>query len=66
MDEGKLLLGLREVSKLLGVSPRSVWTWADEGKFPAPLELGRLRRWRREDVISFLANKALDANGGEA
>ena len=55
MAEGKLLLDIREVSKLLGVSTRAIWGWADEGKFPAPLELGRLRRWRLVDVEAFLA-----------
>jgi prophage regulatory protein len=61
----KLLIDIREVSALLGVSPRAVWGWSDEGKFPAPIELGRLRRWRRADIEAWLKQRADAANGGD-
>src|SRR5262249_52317383 len=57
-----LLLTLREVSQLLGISQRSIWGWANDGKFPPPLELGRLRRWRqkRKPTVVSIVN---DPNG---
>lgn len=62
----KLLLDVREVSKLLGLAPRTIWGWANDDQFPPPLELGRLRRWRREDIESWLARRAAAAQkGGE-
>jgi predicted DNA-binding transcriptional regulator AlpA len=54
----KLLLNIREVAGLLGVSPRAVWGWAADGKFPPPLQLGRLRRWHRGTIERFLDRQA--------
>jgi prophage regulatory protein len=65
MTDERILLDLREVSKLLGISPRAIWGWADAGTFPPPLELGRLRRWRRVDIESWLARQAAAAKGGD-
>lgn len=62
--DNKLLLSIREVAQLLGVSQRAIWGWAHDGKFPAPLELGRLRRWRRQDIETWLAEQSDTANGG--
>ena len=64
MTDEKLLLDIREVSKLMGVSPRAIWGWAVAGHFPTPLKLGRLRRWRRADIDTWLARKAVELKGG--
>lgn len=58
MSERKLLLDVKEVAGLMGVSRRAIWTWADDGTFPEPLKFGRLRRWHRDSVEKFLADKA--------
>jgi excisionase family DNA binding protein len=58
MAEEKLLLDVREVASLLGVSPRSVWEWSDSGQIPKPISLGRLRRWRRMDLEDWLRQAA--------
>ncbi|MFO0881143.1 MAG: helix-turn-helix domain-containing protein [Gemmataceae bacterium] len=58
MPADKLLLDVREVAALLGCSDRAVWGWSTSGKFPPPLELGRLRKWRRVDVEAWLEQKA--------
>jgi excisionase family DNA binding protein len=64
VNDDRLLLTIRDVSKLLGISQRAIWGWANDGKFPPPLELGRLRRWRREDIEAWLARQAEAAKGG--
>jgi prophage regulatory protein len=61
MSDQVLLLDLVEVAKLLRVSQRALWGWAKAGEFPAPIQLGRLRRWRREDVNQWLADQAAAA-----
>ena len=42
---GKLLLTAKEVAEMLGVSARTVWTWRDIGRLPAPVKIGRCVRW---------------------
>ena len=49
------LLDVRAVAQLLDCSPRHVYRLADVGKMPAPLKLGALVRWRREDIDAWLA-----------
>ncbi len=61
----KLVFDVREVAKLLGVSPRSVWEWANNGKFPQPIALGRLRRWRLADVENWLAQQPTGKGAGD-
>ena len=53
-----LLLDIRQVAELCGVSPRSIWGWADDRKFPQPIKLGRLRRWSLADVQSWIAEQS--------
>jgi excisionase family DNA binding protein len=59
-----LLLDVVDVASMLGVSPRSIVGWVASGSFPAPLCLGRLKRWRRQDVETHLATLAAAAKGG--
>ncbi len=54
----RMLLDVRELSQRLGVSQRAIWSWVERGEFPAPIELGRLRRWRLQDIERWLAEKA--------
>ena len=35
------LLSLPQVAKLCGVSPRTVWSWAESGISPPPLKIGK-------------------------
>jgi excisionase family DNA binding protein len=53
-----MLLDVRELSQRLGVSQRAIWAWVERGELPAPIELGRLRRWRLQDIERWLAEKA--------
>ncbi|MBV8232945.1 MAG: helix-turn-helix domain-containing protein [Planctomycetaceae bacterium] len=45
------LLDVVAVADLLGVCERSVWRWTHGGRLPAPVTIGRVRRWRA-DVIA--------------
>jgi excisionase family DNA binding protein len=44
----------REVAKLIGCCARHVENQARAGRFPAPIQIGKLRRWRPEDVDAFI------------
>jgi excisionase family DNA binding protein len=50
-----LLLDVRAVARLLDCSSRHVYRLADAGKMPAPIKLGALVRWRRQDIDAWLA-----------
>lgn len=43
---GENLENVNEIASRLGVSPRTVWKLVGEGKLPAPLSVGRQKRWR--------------------
>jgi excisionase family DNA binding protein len=49
------LLTVRAVAALLHCSPRHVYRLADAGLMPAPVRLGHLVRWRRQDLDAWLA-----------
>ena len=51
------LLSIKEVSDLLGVSQKSCYDKIYRGFLPAPLRIGRLLRWRREDIETWLQDK---------
>src|SRR4051794_24479932 len=43
---GDATIPVNLVSQLLSCSGRHVWRLVDAGLMPAPLQIGRLRRWR--------------------
>ena len=49
------LLDKRALAALLACSTRHVDRLADAGRMPAPLKLGALVRWRRQDIEDWLA-----------
>jgi len=49
------LLDVRAVAQLLDCSPRHVYRLSDAGAMPAPVRLGALVRWRRQDIGDWLA-----------
>ena len=49
-----LLVDVKEVAAVLGVSARTVWRLVSTGEFPPPIKLGRLSRWRRKDVLRYV------------
>jgi excisionase family DNA binding protein len=49
------LLRTKEVARLFGVSPRTVWRWVKRGLLPAPARLrGKIVRWPTRDILSYL------------
>jgi predicted DNA-binding transcriptional regulator AlpA len=44
----------RELQSLLKVCGRTIDRLVARGKFPAPIRVGRSRRWRDGDVRSFM------------
>ena len=52
-DEAVRLLNVKEVAKALQCSPRAVAAWTASGKLVS-VKLGRLRRYRPEDVEVFI------------
>ena len=50
------LLDVQAVAALLRCSPRTVYRLADSGKLPRPLKLGALVRWRRDEVLQWIAD----------
>jgi len=61
----QLLLCVKEVAVLLGVSARSVWRLVAAGDLPQPIRLGkRLVRWRRVHLEALVANWRADERGG--
>lgn len=43
--EGSLAIDVRQLAKLLGISPRHVERLDEDGKLPSPIRLGRAKRW---------------------
>ncbi len=51
-----VLLDRRAVAALLGCSAKHVGRLADSGRMPAPVRLGWLVRWRREEIERWIAD----------
>ncbi|MBP7748480.1 MAG: helix-turn-helix domain-containing protein [Phycisphaerae bacterium] len=49
------------VGTLLGVSGRTVARMVDAGRLPAPVRIGRLKRWRLAEVRAWVAAGCPDA-----
>jgi prophage regulatory protein len=48
------LISANEVSKLLGVSQRTVWRLLSAGKLPEPVRFGGNVRWRKFDIMQWI------------
>lgn len=48
--ETKQLLNIKEVSATLNISTATIWRHVKAGTLPAPVKIGRLKRWRRSDI----------------
>jgi len=49
------LLDVDEVCEIVGLSRRSIYRLADRGAMPRGLRLGGSRRWRRAEVLAWIA-----------
>ena len=57
-----LLVDQREAARLLGISPRTVFTLATSGRLPF-LRIGRLKKFAVADIEAFIARERI---GGES
>ncbi|MGL5306592.1 helix-turn-helix transcriptional regulator [Aeromonas rivipollensis] len=48
------LMTEKQVLETLQVCRTTLWAWRKGGKFPAPVKMGSLNRWREQDVMSFI------------
>jgi excisionase family DNA binding protein len=48
------LLNTQDVAALLGVSPKTIRRLLDAGKLPQIVRIGRLIRWRENDIINMI------------
>lgn len=48
------LIDAVEVSRLIGMSARTVWRLKDAGKMPKPVSIGRRVRWRRAEIDEWI------------
>jgi excisionase family DNA binding protein len=54
MVELPLMLKVKEVAHLLGVSERKIYRLRDAKEIPAPIKIGHSTRWRRKDIELFV------------
>ena len=54
-DTEQLLISAPEVAKILGISARSVWRLHSAGKLISPIRLGGAVRWRRDEILRWIA-----------
>lgn len=59
-----MLLDVREVASALHCSRRHIQRLADSGRMPAPLRLGCLVRWRRDEILQWIADGCLPIGRG--
>jgi excisionase family DNA binding protein len=58
-----LLMCVKDVAKLLGVSVRTVWRLVSAGELPKPCSIGQCSRWHREDVEKFVTALRKSSSG---
>ena len=49
------LLTVKQIAKLLVLSPRTIYRLAAEDRMPAPVRVGRSVRWDTKDIEAWLA-----------
>ncbi|MBN1489761.1 MAG: hypothetical protein JXA69_07575 [Phycisphaerae bacterium] len=58
------LIDVNAVAAMLGCSARHIWRLAEAGpdgysRMPPPVSLGVLKRWRRTELLEWLAQRCL-------
>lgn len=52
-------LGTQEAARLLGVTPRTLYRFIDEGQLPA-YKLGRVIRLKESDLVAFIEGARIE------
>jgi predicted DNA-binding transcriptional regulator AlpA len=61
-----LAVSAKDLAKMLAVSIRQVWRLNSAGKLPRPVRLGGSVRWRRDEIVAFVAAGCPDRKVWEA
>lgn len=48
-------LTAKQLGKILGLSPRTVWRFRSSGQLPKPIKIGGAIRWRLSDIEKHFA-----------
>ena len=48
-----LLWSVKQLSAALGIGQRTLWRMDSAGKIPKAVTLGRLKRWRRQEILEW-------------
>ena len=50
-----ILVDVAEVAKICGLSRSAFYKLVSSGRAPKPIKLGRASRWRRQEIIDWIA-----------
>ncbi len=48
------LLTVEQAAAMAGVGKRSWWRFSSSGRAPAPVRIGRCRRWVRSELVAWI------------
>lgn len=51
-----VLISVDVLASMIGLSPRTVWRQLSAGRIPTPLRIGANVRWRRSDIVDWIAS----------
>jgi excisionase family DNA binding protein len=54
VPEQSCLIDVGKVAVLLACSVKQIYRMADSGRMPRPVKLGRLNRWRRDEIEAWI------------
>lgn len=49
-EEGRHLLSLQRVARMFDAAPRTIRRWIEEGRFPEPITVAGVKRWRQVEL----------------
>lgn len=56
------LISAKELLPHLPIKRSTLWKWVKDGRFPVPLRIGTLTRWKCEDVHIWMAHLITDSS----
>jgi predicted DNA-binding transcriptional regulator AlpA len=62
----QLLISGEVLAKMLSISKRQIWRLRSAGKLPKPIHIGGSLRWRKAEIVAWIAEGAPDLHRWEA
>lgn len=56
MDDECVLIDQKQLAEMLSISRRTVQRMISRGKLPAPIRIGKMVRWKLQDIKKWIAN----------